>query len=73
MLIGVAVRTVRAVQQRVERSVVTFQPAVDVLPVCPVADGCLCDAVLELGIAYIGQFVLSCSCSEWGLTCLWLF
>ena len=45
VLIGVAVRTVRAILQRLQRSVIAFHPAVDVLPVCPVPDRRCCDAI----------------------------
>lgn len=46
MLVWVAVRTVGAVLQGCQRSVIPILPAIDILPVCVVADGCLGNAVL---------------------------
>ena len=46
VLPGMAVRTVRTILQRLQRPVIAFHPAVDILPVCPVPDRCRCDAIL---------------------------
>ena len=45
VLVGVVMRPVRAVCQRLERTIVPLTPAVDILPVQPVTNGCRCDAV----------------------------
>ena len=47
VLVGMAVGTVRAVCQRLQCTVILLAPAVDVLSAGLVADGGLCDAVLE--------------------------
>ena len=45
VLVRVMMRPVRAVCQRLERTIVPLAPAVDVLPVQPVTNGCRSDAV----------------------------
>ena len=47
VLIGVAVRPVRTICQRLKSTVVLFAPAVDVLPGGLIADGSLCYAVTK--------------------------
>ena len=46
VLVRVTVRATRAIYKRFERPVVAFQPAVDILSVRPIADGCFRDTVL---------------------------
>ena len=43
--VWMAVRTMRTIFQRLQRTVVAFHPAVDVLPVCPVPNCCFRDAI----------------------------
>ena len=45
MLVRMAVRAVGAVCEGLEGAVVAFPPAVDILAVGMVADGCFCDAI----------------------------
>lgn len=46
VLVGVMMRAVRAILQRMQRPVVAFEPAVDILSVCMVADSCFCYPLL---------------------------
>ena len=52
MLVGMAVRAVRAVCQGLERAVVLLAPPIDVLSAGLVADGSICDAIFERILNY---------------------
>lgn len=45
VLVWVAVRPVRTILQGLEGPVVPFQPAIDILAVCPVTDRCFRDTI----------------------------
>lgn len=47
MLVGVAVRAVRAVSQGADSAVVLFSPPVNVLAAGFITECCLCDSVFE--------------------------